>query len=159
MNPYDRTVWDYNVDIAREALDMGFAEVQWDYVRFPDVTEARRRTMAFPGSNGVSREDNIAAFIRYSRERLAEYRVPVTADVFGLITQPGGGRGDRAELGEGDPGGGRGAAHGVPVALLPRLLRLPGPNAHPYEMIRICMQDGVERAAFLRKAGEEEWRR
>ena len=40
VNPYDKRVWDYNIAIAREALDMGFHEVQWDYVRFPDVTDA-----------------------------------------------------------------------------------------------------------------------
>src|SRR5215218_1592295 len=59
VNPYDRRVWDYNVAIAREALDMGFHEVQWDYVRFPDVTPAVRAGMVFPGAGGKTRWDNI----------------------------------------------------------------------------------------------------
>ncbi len=48
VNPYDHRVWDYNIAIAKEALDKGFSEVQWDYVRFPDVTDAMRATMTLP---------------------------------------------------------------------------------------------------------------
>ncbi|HEX2206183.1 MAG TPA: putative glycoside hydrolase [Longimicrobium sp.] len=155
VNPYDRRVWDYNVAIAREALDMGFSEIQWDYVRFPDVTEARRRTMAFPGSNGVPRDDNIAAFIRYSREQLAEYQVPVTADVFGLVTHL-----------EGDVGIGQNWEKVITTAdaVLPMVYPshyfggvygFSAPNAHPYEMVRISMQDAVERTRAVQRRGQK----
>jgi hypothetical protein len=154
VNPYHRTVWDYNIDIAREALDMGFSEVQWDYVRFPDVVESLRRTMVFPGSDGVSREDNIVAFIRHSKERLKEYQVPVTADVFGLITHL-----------EGDAGIGQNWEKVIQEADVVLPMVYPShyytgfygfghPAAHPYEVIRISMQDGVERAEYLRREGK-----
>ncbi len=154
VNPYDRTVWSYNVDIAREALDMGFSEVQWDYVRFPDVVENLRRTMVFPGSNGVSREDNIAAFIRYSKERLKEYQAPVTADVFGLVTHL-----------EGDVGIGQNWEKVIQTAdaVLPMvypshyyagMYGFARPNAHPYEIIRVSMQDAVERTELVRRQGK-----
>jgi hypothetical protein len=155
VNPYDQRVWDYNIAIAREALDLGFSEVQWDYVRFPDVTEARRRTMAFPGSNGVSRDDNIAAFIRYSKEQLAEYQVPVTADVFGLVTHL-----------EGDVGIGQNWEKVITTAdaVLPMVYPshyfggvygFTRPNAHPYEMVRISMQDAVERTRTVQQRGQK----
>lgn len=32
-------VWDYNVEVAIEAAKMGFKEVQFDYVRFPEGFE------------------------------------------------------------------------------------------------------------------------
>lgn len=155
VNPYDRRVWDYNIAIAREALDMGFSEVQWDYVRFPDVTDARRRTMAFPGSGGVSRDDNIAAFIRYSKEQLAEYQVPVTADVFGLVTHL-----------DGDVGIGQNwekvitAADAVLPMVYPShyfggVYGFSQPNAHPYEVVRISMADAVERTAVVRRRGQK----
>lgn len=154
VNPYDRRVWDYNIAIAKEALDMGFSEVQWDYVRFPDVTEARRRTMAFPGSNGVPRDDNIAAFIRYSKEQLARYQVPVTADVFGLVTHL-----------EGDVGIGQNWEKVITTAdaVLPMVYPshyfggvygFSAPNAHPYEMVRISMQDAVERTQAVQRRGQ-----
>jgi hypothetical protein len=153
VNPYHREVWDYNIDIAREALDMGFSEVQWDYVRFPDVRNELQRTMAFPGAEGVSREDNIRNFIEYSRARLAEYRVPITADVFGLATHlPGDvGIGQQWEkLSE------------VTDALLPMVYPShysPGnygigqPNARPYEIVRISMQEAVERNRIMERDG------
>ncbi|HEX8695818.1 MAG TPA: putative glycoside hydrolase [Longimicrobium sp.] len=155
VNPYHRTVWDYNVAIAREALDMGFAEVQWDYVRFPDVVEARRRTMAFPGAGGKSRADNIHDFIVYSKQQLAQYQVPVTADVFGLVTHL-----------EGDVGIGQNweqvitAADAVLPMVYPShyyagMYGFARPNAHPYEIVRISMQDAVERTRFVQQQGKK----
>ncbi|HYW13552.1 MAG TPA: putative glycoside hydrolase [Longimicrobium sp.] len=155
VNPYDRRVWDYNIAIAREALDMGFSEIQWDYVRFPDVTDARRRTMAFPGSNGKARDVNIEEFIRYSREQLAEYRVPVTADVFGLVTHLAG-----------DVGIGQNWERVITAsdAVLPMVYPshyfggvygFTKPNAHPYEMVRISMADAVERTRAVQAQGKK----
>jgi hypothetical protein len=155
VNPYDRRVWDYNIAIAREALDMGFAEVQWDYVRFPDVNDARRATMAFPGSNGKSRADNIHDFIVYSKEQLASYQVPVTADVFGLVTHL-----------PGDVGIGQNWEKVITAsdAVLPMVYPshyfggvygFSRPNAHPYEMVRISMQDAVERTRYVRETGKK----
>ena len=154
VNPYHRTVWDYNVAIAREALDMGFSEVQWDYVRFPDVVPALQRTMSFPGSNGVSREDNITRFINYSKEQLREYQVPVTADVFGLVTHL-----------EGDVGIGQqwekviAAADAVLPMVYPShystgLYGLKHPNAHPYEIVRLSMQEARERTEEVARQGK-----
>ena len=162
VNPYDRRVWDYNVAIAREALDMGFHEVQWDYVRFPDVTPQVRAGMVFPGANGKTRWDNIRDFILYSRAQLARYRVPVTADIFGVMTNV-----------EDDGGIGQlweevvRAADYVHPMVYPSHYRsgyygFSRPNANPYEVVRIALEDGVLRTAFVRgpgtrTAGIEPW--
>ena len=155
VNPYNREIWDYNVAIAREALDMGFSEVQWDYVRFPDVPSSLQRTMSFPGSNGVSREDNIRDFLRYSKEQLAEYQVPIAADVFGLSTHL-----------ESDVGIGQQWEKVIEAAdvVLPMvypshyyagMYGFQRPNAHPYEIIRVSMQDAVERTHYLEREGKK----
>jgi len=162
VNPYDRRVWDYNVAIAREALDMGFHEVQWDYVRFPDVTPAVRAGMVFPGANGKSRVDNIRDFIRYSRAQLARYRVPVSADIFGVMTnvEDDGGIGQLWEEVV------RAADHVHPM-VYPSHYRtgyygFSRPNANPYEVVRIALEDGVVRAGYVATprtptAGIEPW--
>ncbi len=148
VNPYDKRVWDYNIAIAREALAMGFSEVQWDYVRFPDVTASTRATMSYPGSNGKSRADNIREFIEYSKAQLAEFKVPVTADVFGLATHA-----------EGDVDIGQ---HWESVitsadAVLPMvypshyatgLYGFARPIANPYQIVRLALTDAVERTRF-----------
>ncbi len=154
VNPYDRRVWDYNVAIAREALDMGFSELQWDYVRFPDVTARMRTVMAYPGSNDVSRAENIRNFIRYSKEKLQEYQVPVTADVFGLVTHL-----------EGDVDIGQHwetvitAADVVLPMVYPShystgLYGFPRPIAKPYEIVRLATSDAMERTRFVRDSAK-----
>jgi len=84
VDSYNRDVWDYNIAIAREAVALGFSEVQWDYVRFPDVPASYMRTAVWPARNGRSKADGIREFLLYSREQLADLGVLVTADVFGL---------------------------------------------------------------------------
>lgn len=155
VNPYDRRVWDYNIAIAAEALDMGFGEIQWDYVRFPDVTATRRADMVYPGAGDVSREDNIRNFVAYSKEKLGRYEVPITADVFGMVTYM-----------EGDVGIGQNWEKLVRVAdaLLPMvypshyyqgMYGFQAPNAHPYEVVRAALQDAKERTEPLRQRGEK----
>lgn len=150
VNPYDRRVWDYNIAIAKEALDMGFGELQWDYVRFPDVTNSARAVMRYPGSDSVSRADNIRNFIAYSKEQLAEYNVPVTADIFGLVTHL-----------EGDVEIGQNMERVVSVAdavlpmvypshYAPGLYGFAKPIANPYQIVRLAITDAVERANFVR---------
>jgi hypothetical protein len=34
-NPYNQTVWVYNIALARELAELGFDEIQFDYIRFP----------------------------------------------------------------------------------------------------------------------------
>lgn len=85
VDPYHPEVQAYNIDLAREALEAGFAEVQWDYVRFPDVSAEVRAEMVFPAQGGVSAPEAIRDFIALSKEELADFDVPVTADVFGRV--------------------------------------------------------------------------
>ena len=149
VNPYDRRVWDYNIAIAKEALDMGFGELQWDYVRFPDVTNSARAVMRYPGSDSVSRADNIKAFIAYSKAQLADYKVTVTADVFGLSTHL-----------EGDIEIGQNWERVISVAdvVLPMvypshyaagLYGFARPIQNPYQIVRLAVTDAVERTRFV----------
>jgi hypothetical protein len=150
VNPYDKRVWDYNIAIAREALDMGFSELQWDYVRFPDVTNSARAVMRYPGSDSVSRADNIRNFIVYTKQQLAEYNVPVTADIFGLVTHA---EGD-VEIGQNWE-----KITSVADAVLPMvypshyyagLYGFAKPIANPYQIVRLATADAVARNQWLR---------
>jgi hypothetical protein len=154
VNPYDKRVWDYNIAIAGEALDMGFSELQWDYVRFPDVTAHSRTVMSYPGSDGKSRADNIRDFILYSKQQLRHFQVPVAADVFGLVTH----------LGD-DVGIGQqwekiiSAADVVLPMVYPShyytgLYGFQRPHANPYEVVRLATTDAVERTAWVRDSAK-----
>jgi hypothetical protein len=86
VDPYNEEVWAYNIDLAREALEAGFAEIQWDYVRFPDLrTDNEGRALVFPSAAGRTPLEAVAEFVERSRAELASFGAPVTADVFGRV--------------------------------------------------------------------------
>jgi hypothetical protein len=81
-NPYDRRVWDYNVDIAEVAARTGFDEIQFDYVRFP--SDGDMASVVYPGKTSTPPGWVIAQFVHYAAKRLKPLGVRVSADVFGL---------------------------------------------------------------------------
>jgi hypothetical protein len=85
VNPYSRELWDYNVRIAEEVVKLGFGEVQFDYIRFPEPYKSLPQQV-FPGAGGLSKSDALAEFLTYARTRISKLGVRTTADVFGLVT-------------------------------------------------------------------------
>ncbi|QSF46802.1 putative glycoside hydrolase [Paenibacillus tianjinensis] len=82
VNPYNEAVWKYNVDIAKEAVKLGFKEIQFDYVRFPEGFEKRADTLKYTKSNRP-RVEIIADFVKYAKAELAPLGVRVSVDIFG----------------------------------------------------------------------------
>jgi len=81
MDPFSHDVWQHNLDVAEEAARMGFDEIQFDYVRFPDQSGLR---FALPNTRG-NRTAAIVGFLQAARARLAPYNVFVSADIFGYV--------------------------------------------------------------------------
>jgi hypothetical protein len=80
-DPFNHTVWGYNIAIALEAAKDGFDEIQFHYVRFPDGKGLR-----FSKPNTESnRRQAIAGFLAAVREQLTEYNVFLSADNFGYV--------------------------------------------------------------------------
>ncbi|WP_168119359.1 putative glycoside hydrolase [Paenibacillus sp. HB172176] len=82
VNPYRQEVWDYNIAIAKEAARLGFKEIQFDYVRFPEGFETRADSLTFSKTE-QSRVDVVADFVKYAREQLEPLGVRVSVDIFG----------------------------------------------------------------------------
>ncbi|PRO64210.1 putative glycoside hydrolase [Alkalicoccus urumqiensis] len=91
VNPFLQEVWDYNVEVAKMAAEMGFEEIQFDYVRFPEGFENRDDQLDYstgpyeddPGTNVEKRVDAVTDFVAYAREELEPYDVDVSVDIFG----------------------------------------------------------------------------
>ncbi|TYS15946.1 GTP-binding protein [Rossellomorea vietnamensis] len=91
VNPFLKEVWDYNVGIAIEAAKMGFQEIQFDYVRFPEGFEKRDTELKYSmGEYAEMDEDNVQKrvhavtdFVAYAKEQLKPYDVDVSVDIFG----------------------------------------------------------------------------
>ena len=81
-----RAAWQYKVDLAVEAVEwMGFHEIQFDYVRFPDSTARYEKagTIDFRNTYGENKAQAIQRFLMYATDILHEKGVYVSADVYG----------------------------------------------------------------------------
>ena len=82
VNPYNENVWKYNVEIAKEAVKLGFKEIQFDYVRFPEGFEKRADSLKYTKSN-KTRVEIISDFVKYAKSQLNPLGVRVSVDIFG----------------------------------------------------------------------------
>lgn len=84
VNPYEKEVWDYLVSVAEAAIELGFDEVQFDYIRFS--TDSGMKNVDFgPETGEKSRQDVITEFTVYASEALHEKGAAVSADVYGVV--------------------------------------------------------------------------
>jgi len=81
VDPFRKEVWEYNIQIAVEAAQLGFDEIQFDYVRFPDSSSPR---FSQP-STEESRVKAVSGFLQQASNRLLPYNVFVAADIFGYV--------------------------------------------------------------------------
>jgi hypothetical protein len=153
VNPYDARLWEYNIRVAEEAARLGFEEIQWDYIRFPEPYKTLP-PQVFPGSNGVTKPEVLARFLATARTRLAALGVGSTADIFGLVATVNG----TLEIGQ----KWETLAPHVDV-LLPMVypshyprgaFGVDRPNAEPYKVVYAATARARERNEALGIAGE-----
>lgn len=136
------------MDLAREAIDYGFSEVQFDYVRFPDDKNLMREA-TFPLAHGRTRAQVIREQLGFVHNALVPYNVPMSADVFGLTAS------DSTDMGIGQrwemfvdqvdivsP-------MSYPSHYAPGTYHLEHPNAHPYAVIDHTLKDAARRSAGI----------
>ncbi|HLA14618.1 MAG TPA: putative glycoside hydrolase, partial [Gemmatimonadaceae bacterium] len=153
VNPYANEIWEYNLRVGDEAIRMGFGEIQFDYIRFPEPYRSLPRQV-FPGQKGRSKPQVLAEFLSAARARYAKAGIRTTADVFGLVTTVNG----PLEIGQSwEP-----LARAVDVMLpmvypshYPRgAFNIERPNAQPYDIIHLAISRARERNEKLGITGE-----
>lgn len=83
---YKRNVWEFNVALAIESVEeMGFNEIQFDYVRFPDRVGKLEDAGKINYSNMYKEEkaQAIQRFVMYACDEIHKYNAYVSIDVFG----------------------------------------------------------------------------
>jgi hypothetical protein len=151
LDPHQRVVWQYAADLAGEAYELGFSEVQFDYVRFPDEKRLITETV-YPLANGRSRAQVIRDQLGFVRAALKPRGIRVTADVFGLTAT------DTTDMGIGQ----RWEMFIDQVdVVLPMIYPSHfargtygsrNPNAHPYATIDHALKDAITRSRPVRNA-------
>ena len=146
VDAYNDSVWIYSAQLAAEAVRLGFAEVQFDYVRFPDEPRARMATAVFGARRaGDTQRAAVRRNVRLLKERLAPMNVPVTFDIFGLTATY-----------DGDMGIGQVWEDFLDVADVVLPMVYPShyyagaygyqrPNHHPYQIVRNALRDAQAR--------------
>lgn len=79
-------MWKYVYDISKKSYDLGFDEINLDYIRFP--TDGALSDMTFPISGARAMIDKpgiVSDFYRYITDALHKDSIPVSGDLFGII--------------------------------------------------------------------------
>jgi hypothetical protein len=152
LDPHQRAVWEYAGDLATEAVRLGFSEVQFDYVRFPDEPRLIREA-AFPLAKGRGRARVIREQLGLLHGRMRALHVPMAIDVFGWTTS------DTTDMGIGQQW--EQFADQAEV-LMPMtypshytrgMYEMRHPNGMPYQVIDRAMRDARARNASIAGAG------
>ncbi len=83
LDPASREVWDYNVEIAKEAARVGFDEINLDYIRFP--SDGDTVNIVYPvWDYKTPKREVIRQFFEYFNQKVKPMGVFISADLFGL---------------------------------------------------------------------------
>lgn len=86
VSPYDRTLWEYNIEVAKEAIDAGFNEIQFDYVRFPASDGGKLdKILDYKNTTGENKPQVIQNYLKYARQELSKKEAYISADIYGLV--------------------------------------------------------------------------
>ena len=89
-SPYDRKVWQFNVELAKEAVrKFGFNEINFDYVRFPDRMTRVEKLIDYHNRYNESKVQAIQRFVQYACDEIHAVGAYVSVDVFGEAANPG----------------------------------------------------------------------
>ena len=83
-NPYNKKVWDYNIALCRELVELGFDEIQFDYIRFPsDGDLAMTNYPVRP--DDLTKTECIGKFLQTAYQELKPTGITISVDLFGLV--------------------------------------------------------------------------
>jgi len=155
VDAFRDSVWIYAAQLGEEAVRLGFAELQFDYVRFPDEPKSRMARARYGARReGETSRDGIRRNLALLRDRVAALDVPFTLDVFGMTT-----------VAEGDLGIGQVWEDLVDLADVVLPMVYPShyyrgmyghasPNAAPYDVVKRALEDGLRRSAKVDSPAE-----
>jgi LysM repeat protein len=87
---YDRRVWEFNVALAKESVvKLGFDEINFDYVRFPDRMNSVESIVDYHNRYGESKVQAIQRFVQFACDEIHKVGAYVSIDVFGEAANPG----------------------------------------------------------------------
>lgn len=82
MDPNQPEVWQYNLDIALEAIKLGFDEINFDYMRYP--SDGNMANLNYNLPEGKTKKDVMKDFFKFLSDNLS-HKANISIDMFGLV--------------------------------------------------------------------------
>ncbi len=140
-------VWQYNIDIAREAIRLGFDEINFDYIRFP--SDGPMKLMQFSNMNGRTKAEVMTDFFKYLYENLKSEPAYISGDLFGFTTE----RTDDMNIGQQIEDAALYFDYVCPMVYPSHYpsgyLNLKNPAAEPYKVVKFALTKGEESLALV----------
>ena len=150
VDAYHDSVWIYAADLAEEAISMGFSEIQFDYVRFPDEPKKMMESAVFNARReGETTRSGVARNLRLLRDRMHALEVPLTIDVFGMTAST------KVDLGIGQVWEDLVTTADVVLPMVypshyyHSFYGIKHPNSEPYRVVKHALADALEKNAEL----------
>ncbi len=150
--------WDYIVDLSKKSYALGFDELNFDYVRYPSDGNMKDTNYTWTPKQSedatgqaiyMTKHEVLRSFFAYLQENLKDTGVKTSADLFGMTTT------NKDDLGIGqvledsleyfdfvDP-------MVYPSHYPATWNGFKNPAEHPYEIIKLSMQGGIDKEQAL----------
>ena len=142
LDTYNEEVWDYNIQLGVEAAQLGFDEIQFDYIRFPSDGDLTGTTLLGPRdwrNNPDDMYNTVGRFMERAHKAINEAGAFFSVDVFGYVAwEP------QPNIGQNLQVMGQHADYVYPMVypshFLYDELGLGNPSLHPYEIVAHSME-------------------
>ncbi len=142
VDPGDKEFHQYILDLALEAHNIGFDEINFDYIRFP--TDGSKDKV-FPISDYSNKQPVITGFISWMHSELSSRNIPMSIDVFGQTVSTADDMGIGQYYEDLIVNTDVISPMVYPSHFYPGYKNLKSPESMPYETIKYSMQDAVRR--------------
>jgi hypothetical protein len=149
VDPYQPEVQAYNIDIAEEAARLGFDEIQFDYVRFPENGNKVNQEVRFRNPQNLSKAELISGFLQ--RAKASVPNVPISADVFGLTPSISDDMGIGQEWNRISPVIDTISPMVYPSHYSDGALGIATPDLQPYAVVKKTLQDAISKNEQLKR--------
>ena len=82
LDPHSEEVWEYVVAVADAAIDVGFQEINFDYIRFP--SDGPLSQINYTHGTGENKVETLNAFFKHLDTKLADEDAKLSVDLFGI---------------------------------------------------------------------------
>ena len=142
LDTYDERVWDYNIALGVEAAQLGFDEIQFDYIRFPsdgDLTGAKFKGARDWKNNPDDMYNTIGRFMERAQKAINGAGAYFSVDVFGYVAWK-----PQPNIGQNLQIMGKYADYVYPMVYPSHFvfgeLGFENPGAYPFELVDFSMQ-------------------